>query len=77
MTIMCPTETLVALKLEAIFGQFLSLIQDEIRGSYRTTAVIEPAKVATGSQTAEIRQNQPIGRYSIYECRRESCRFQL
>jgi hypothetical protein len=31
-----PTETLVALKREAIFGQFLSLIQDEIRGSYRT-----------------------------------------
>jgi len=37
---MCPTETLVALKWEAIFGQFLSLIQDEIRGSYRTKAVI-------------------------------------
>lgn len=32
---MCPTETLVALKREAIFGQFLSLIQNEIRGSYR------------------------------------------
>jgi hypothetical protein len=37
---MCPTETLVALKREAIFGQFLSLIQDEIRGSYRTIAAI-------------------------------------
>jgi hypothetical protein len=34
----CPAETLVVLKREAIFGQFLSLIQDEIRGSYRTIA---------------------------------------
>jgi hypothetical protein len=33
---MCPTETLVALKREAIFDQFPSLIRDEIRGSYRT-----------------------------------------
>jgi hypothetical protein len=38
---MCPTETLVALKQEAIFGQFLSLIQDEIRGSYPTLAAIQ------------------------------------
>jgi hypothetical protein len=37
---MCPTETLVALKQEAIFGQFLSLIRDEIRGSNRTIAAI-------------------------------------
>jgi hypothetical protein len=36
----CPSETLVALKREAIFGQFLSLIQDEIRSSYRTKPVI-------------------------------------
>jgi hypothetical protein len=33
---MCPNRTLVALKREAIFGQFLSLIQDEIRGSYHS-----------------------------------------
>jgi hypothetical protein len=37
---MCPKRTLVALKREAIFGQFLSLIQDEIRGSNRTKADI-------------------------------------
>jgi hypothetical protein len=34
----CPTETLVALKGKAIFGQFLSLIQDEIRCGNRTFA---------------------------------------
>jgi hypothetical protein len=38
---MCPQRTLVALKREAIFGQFLSLIQDEIRGSFRTFAVVD------------------------------------
>jgi hypothetical protein len=37
---LCPFETLVALKREAIFGQFLSFIQDEIRSSYRTKADI-------------------------------------
>jgi hypothetical protein len=33
------------MKVGAIFGQFLPLIQDEIKGSYRTKAVIYGYKV--------------------------------
>jgi hypothetical protein len=33
---MCPQETLWALTWEAIFDRFPSLIQNEIRGSYRS-----------------------------------------
>ena len=44
----CPKETLVALTWEAIFDQFPSLIRDEIRGSYRTKAVIFD-QIATGN----------------------------
>jgi hypothetical protein len=38
----------VVLKREAIFGQFLSLIQDEIRGSYRTNILILALRVSVG-----------------------------
>ncbi len=53
---MCPTETLVALKRKAIFGQFLSLIQDEIRSSYRTRAYVQDQLVAMNQHEENGRQ---------------------